>query len=869
MSDYISGAYEQIYKHSKWQTEARDYEDKLAATLYRAPFVIEASQKALVRISNILTGYYGTNAGKEGNGNLLNPEEMGAINDMASEVGSGDQNKVRINRTLIAGLMQARNSKTHADDNTGAGQIHRYEAGDVDLDSEFIASFLTAEEAEQKNAESLNEIINGNGNLREKMTLLYNGMFRNGGMKSDQIRNSVSYKGVLQGITQEKMDKSDSEAIKSINLPLLQQLSNYKSGKDVFENSKLAREIGAGAEALENKGNIFTRAWRGIKRWWSASVKSNRVKKWRSSSKERDKHKLGVEHYNKLGMELSDREKKFALSTGPDGKQELAWQEGVAHFQADKPVASQGMLRIAGPSGTTLRMLSAYKLMGANQRELLEFRLALIAWMCGSQDHSLHEILKGSHNAGIKGKEDLSEAANMYMSVDPLDKETLRNTVAKDGQFPHEIVYKTMLDELTDYRTENEDSQRKALGLEKKNSNTVMTVQIESLKKQKEILQKSIRTNQQVIKKIRSKQQGLLKRRPPKSLEPEELAKIPELEQLNERLKQDVDAFSETTANLQKYRDDNYADNPALQLYASGGKNSAITNARAKNQNAHNLALNIYTTGAYKSMNMGMKYGSMVSRHYLSDERVDEKKFGSYQSSYRAETKNKSVMNRIFMMVRMSARMAQEALLERSSRKGSTGEADYMHAAADIMTFRGMKKNGMDSDGADYTTGSLTSSSKLLEKAVMYFAKSAEVNGYEKSVVSVFRLHGGGAVDITKLSKVSGEAEVLIPKGSRFKVSQSMVRNVKISEIERAASSQAGRLSSDPAGLTREEIQTKGRDFRSLRHVNVAILDEIGKSSDFDEQQVDKSEETKLLEQRMEEMLKAKQELESLAKEAG
>ena len=869
MADYISGAYEEIYKHGKWQTEARDYEDRLAATLYRAPFVKNAAQKALVRISNVLTGYYGTNAGKEGNGNLIDPGDMGAINDVANEVGSGEQDKVKINRTLIAGLMQARNSKTNADDNTGAGQVHRYEAGDVDLDSEFIASFLTSEEAEQKNAESLNEIINGDGNLREKMTLLYNGMFRNGGMKADQIRNSVSYKGVLQGITQEKMDQSDSEAVKGINLPLLQQLSNYKSGNDVFENSKLAREIGAGAEALQNKGNIFTRAWRGIKRWWSASVKSNRVKKWRSSSKERDKHKLGLEHYNKLGMGLSEREKKFALSTGADGKQELSWQEGIAHFQADKPVASQGMLRIAGPSGTTLRMLSAYRLMGASQKELLDFRLALIAWMCGSQDHSLHEILKGSHNAGIEGKEDLSEAANMYMTIDPLDKETLRNTVAKDGQFPHEIVYKTMLDELTDFRTENEDAERKAQGKEKRRNNSAMTKQMDILKNHKDMLQKTIRTNQQAIKKIRSKQQGMQRKKPPKSLTPEELAKIPELEQANERLKQEIDAISETNVNLSKIKDDKYADNPALQLYSSGGKNSAITNERAIGQNAHNLALNIYTTGAYKSMNMGMKYGSMVSRHYLSDERVDEKKFGSYQASYRAETKNKGVMDRIFTMVRMSARMAQEALLERSSRKGREGEQDFMHAAADIMTFRGMKKGGMDADGADYTTGSLTSSSKLLEKAVMYFTKSAEVNGYENSVVSVFRLHGGGAVDITKLSKVSGEAEVLIPKGSRFKVSQRMVRNVKISEIESAASNAGGKLTSDPAGLSQEEIQTKGTDLRSLRHVNVAVLDEVGKASDFDEQQVDKSEETKLLEQRMDEMLKSKQELEALMGQAG
>lgn len=93
---------------------------------------------------------------------------------------------------------------------------------------------------------------------------------------------------------------------------------------------------------------------------------------------------------------------------------------------------------------------------GCEQKELLDFRLALIAWMVSSHDHSLYEILKGSHNAGVRGTESLDEAAVMYTNIDPLDTGILRDNFAENKQFPHETVYKIQLNELKAAREEHE-----------------------------------------------------------------------------------------------------------------------------------------------------------------------------------------------------------------------------------------------------------------------------------------------------------------------------------------------------------------------------------------------------------------------------
>lgn len=134
----------------------------------------------------------------------------------------------------------------------------------------------------------------------------------------------------------------------------------------------------------------------------------------------------------------------------------LGWIEGGAWFtfsDADQEDGGEswytsahedrGMPVVAGMSGTTTRMLLAAKWL--NGVDLLDFRLAVMGWMLTSWDHSLYEILRGSEVAGIEGgDEDLTNVTQMYQNVPPLEKHELRAHVCKDGMFPHELIYMRM-----------------------------------------------------------------------------------------------------------------------------------------------------------------------------------------------------------------------------------------------------------------------------------------------------------------------------------------------------------------------------------------------------------------------------------------
>jgi len=155
---------------------------------------------------------------------------------------------------------------------------------------------------------------------------------------------------------------------------------------------------------------------------------------------------LGEKHYNDHGLNLSNREGAHGRKDG-----RLQWKEGHAFYKPKKEITAEGMLQTAGPSGTTLRMMGAYKLLGASKEELLHFRLALIAWMTSSKDHSLYEILVGSRNAGVVGREDLTEAAKMYQTIDPLTIDEIRDLSPKK-ELPHETIYKDIIE---NYRKKN------------------------------------------------------------------------------------------------------------------------------------------------------------------------------------------------------------------------------------------------------------------------------------------------------------------------------------------------------------------------------------------------------------------------------
>ena len=146
--------------------------------------------------------------------------------------------------------------------------------------------------------------------------------------------------------------------------------------------------------------------------------------------------------------EIADR-RGGDLAPGFEGPEfPLHWVEGAAWFKMDphsawyKDVRDRlGVEVIAGVSGTTTRMLSAFRWLSVPGVDPLDFRLALLGWMLTSRDHSLYEILRGAQFAGVSGGEDTGDAARMYMNVAPLTQSELRDHVCTDRMFPHERMY--------------------------------------------------------------------------------------------------------------------------------------------------------------------------------------------------------------------------------------------------------------------------------------------------------------------------------------------------------------------------------------------------------------------------------------------
>lgn len=185
---FTKEAYEVIYRHPKWKEEATKYEDHLAAKLFHMSYTKQAVKTAMGKISRILTAYYGDGERVPQGQEQQNIEAAESLTDFA-QIFNGEDTDVKINKTVVEALMQGRR------DNSGAGQVKKVLAGDKKEDGQEY----TQEEADEANKEMLDEVINGDGNVREQMTLLYNGMFINGGHTKEQIARGTSFKGVLQG----------------------------------------------------------------------------------------------------------------------------------------------------------------------------------------------------------------------------------------------------------------------------------------------------------------------------------------------------------------------------------------------------------------------------------------------------------------------------------------------------------------------------------------------------------------------------------------------------------------------------------------------------------------------------------------------
>ncbi|TWP44017.1 hypothetical protein FKR81_41755 [Lentzea tibetensis] len=130
----------------------------------------------------------------------------------------------------------------------------------------------------------------------------------------------------------------------------------------------------------------------------------------------------------------------------------LPWETGRSVFNLDqqsswyrsKNVAS-GMPLISGISGTTTRMMTAFRWLAVPGVNTVDFLKSNMAWML-HEDHSLYEILRGAQMAdSLPSKSDkemlIDDAVEMYKSLDDLSPGLIRKLRRKDILLPHEAAY--------------------------------------------------------------------------------------------------------------------------------------------------------------------------------------------------------------------------------------------------------------------------------------------------------------------------------------------------------------------------------------------------------------------------------------------
>jgi len=318
------------------------------------------------------------------------------------------------------------------------------------------------------NVDKMLEVL-GTGSIRERMTAFYNASYYGAGYGEDL---GEGFKAVLLDIVHNsKWDESDALGLDTGSL---REQGRYMGGWSRSAIHALVSSIKE-EKAYNYSEDIFALGnltYQTDDRYLTNTREIAESQKDRADRPDDEKapHRKTPEGYRKLGVALSDSELAYLF---PDEKPEsvwdkmtwsqsdyrrdktkdtpLSWEEGDVCFEISPENSWYKRIHdklkmpvVAGVSGTTARMLNSFKWLNTGVNAL-EFRLAIMGWMLTSWDHSLYEILRGSHIAGVKGEneeESVKDVIRMYMNVPPLSIESLRTNVGEDGMFPHEFIYR-------------------------------------------------------------------------------------------------------------------------------------------------------------------------------------------------------------------------------------------------------------------------------------------------------------------------------------------------------------------------------------------------------------------------------------------
>ena len=225
------------------------------------------------------------------------------------------------------------------------------------------------------------------GNLCEKMAAFYNAS----GISSDASNQSFNFKNIMQEIVTADKNRSNY---------LIDKLDLNKRSVDgaIKHNSKNIFKAGlsSGLHNLFKGPDVYS--------------------KYGMDFKSYDKYDRG------LKVKYNTDEKKEPTQNIPEKTND------TASLAIKESISPNGFrLTENGSSSITTKLLNTAKWLGLKGQDLLNFRLAIMGWLLPDGDHSLYEILYSSHAAGIRGKEDLTDAASMDETIDPLTKNEIRD----------------------------------------------------------------------------------------------------------------------------------------------------------------------------------------------------------------------------------------------------------------------------------------------------------------------------------------------------------------------------------------------------------------------------------------------------------
>ncbi len=253
------------------------------------------------------------------------------------------------------------------------------------------------------------------GNLRERMTAIYNAMF-----------------GEFKSVVTKIMNDSAWEEAEAKGL----NVTKLKRRKRQMKFTPFAKDL------YRDPGNPVDR--KNYSSWENTGTTRDAVK-------ETSGRKVGDLDQGKFPISLSERERAFQFPDKDESEaddEKLKWMEGGTFWkmrQDNKWVkkVEQGlhMPTMAGPSGTTLRFFQMWEFL-KKPVPAADMRAAVLGYMLSSNDHSFHEMMMTAKDYGLP----YSPGLRAYRDVAPLGEQELRANVAIERTFPDEKAFARKMD---------------------------------------------------------------------------------------------------------------------------------------------------------------------------------------------------------------------------------------------------------------------------------------------------------------------------------------------------------------------------------------------------------------------------------------